>query len=546
LFELRIAMSSSAALTTSSALTPAGTCVGWRPDFAWLPVAADGLTALAYWSVPIALALALRRRRRRALVTWSAAAIPVAAFAAAAGAAHAASAVAFWRPERVLHGAAEAATGLAMVAAAVAFLPLLPRLTSMSSAAALTTANTLLRREVADTRDAQQRAASDRARLEWLFEHLSDALFVVRRSEAGRFVFETANPSFCRLFGRPCDAVEGTGPDLLLQPEAAAELERRFAACLAAGRPLEWDSPGRVGVPAGGSAVGGGGGAHHWHTVLVPLPVGADGAPRLLGSLRDVTELRRLQTDLVEQARRATIAAMCAGLAHEMSQPVNIIALWADRARSGLDPALIRPRRAMDIVSEQTRRLGTLLERMRDLVRDVPEEVEDFSAAPSLAAVVEVAQRAWALEGLAISLEVSTPLPLRGRPSQFEQSVLHLLQNAREAILRRRQAEPDAPARIAVRLSPGAAPGTVAVSVRDTGGGVAASVAPHILDPFVTSKEPGQGTGLGLPIAAGIARGMGGRLSWSNVASGRPDAGAVFSMVFASAANEAAARGRAA
>jgi C4-dicarboxylate-specific signal transduction histidine kinase len=176
----------------------------------------------------------------------------------------------------------------------------------------------------------------------------------------------------------------------------------------------------------------------------------------------------------------------------------------------------------------------------------VPEEVEDFSAAPSLAAVVEVAQRAWALEGLAISLVVSTPLPLRGRPSQFEQAVLHLLQNAREAILRRRQAEPHAPARIAVRLSPGAAPGTVAVSVRDTGGGVAASVAPHILDPFVTSKEPGQGTGLGLPIASGIARGMGGRLSWSNVASGRPDAGAVFRMVFASAANEAAARGRAA
>src|SRR5687767_10073242 len=98
LFELRVAMSSSAALTTSSALTPIGTCVGWRPDFPWLPVAADGLTALAYWSVPIALALALRRRRRRALVPWSAAAIPVAAFAAAAGAAHAASAVAFWRP----------------------------------------------------------------------------------------------------------------------------------------------------------------------------------------------------------------------------------------------------------------------------------------------------------------------------------------------------------------------------------------------------------------------------------------------------------------
>jgi PAS domain S-box-containing protein len=528
-------MSSTATLTYSLAFDPFGACLAWRPDLPWLHVAADGLTALAFWSVPIAFAVALRRRRAP-LGAWSPAAILIAAFAAIAGTAHAASIAELWPPQHLLHGAAKAASALAAVAAALAFLPLLPRLTSVSTAEGLKTANALLRREIADTRDAERRAVSGRAELAKLFEHLSDAIFVVR-SEGGRFVFETVNPSFCRLFERTSTAVEGAGPDRLLDPETAAQLERRFAACLASRRALEWDSPARGVAP----------GAHHWHTVLVPLPDGPDGVPRLLGSLRDVTELRRLQVDLVEQARRATIAAMCAGLAHEMSQPVNIIALWADRARRGLDNGLIRPRRAMDIVSEQTRRLGALLERMRDLVRDVPEEeAEDFSAAPSLAAAVEVARRAWALEGVEISLEVSTPLPLRGRPSHFERAVLHLLQNAREAILRRRQAEPDAPARIAVHLQPGTAPGTAAVCVRDTGGGVPSSVAPHITEPFVTSKEPGQGTGLGLPLVVGIARGMGGRLSWSNVASGKPEAGAVFRLVFASAAIEAPARDRAA
>jgi PAS domain S-box-containing protein len=522
-------MSSPTVLTDTSALPPFGACLAWRPELPWLHIASDGLAALAYWSVPFALAVALRRRRSLA-PPWSRAAILIACLAVAAGAAHAVSILELWRPEHLLHGGAKAATALAAVAAALAFLPLLPRLVALPSAAALTTVNALLKREVADTRDAEKRALSDWARLAGLFEHLSDALFVVR-CEPGRFVFETVNPSFCRLFGRPSRAVEGASPDLLLESEAAAELERRFAACLAAGRPLDWDSP-------AGSAPG----AHHWHTVLVPLPVGADGVPRLLGSLRDVTELRRLQTDLVEQARRATITAMCAGIAHEMSQPVNIIALWADRARRGLDDAQVRPRRAMDIVSEQTRRLGALLERMRDLVRDTPEEVEDFDAAPPLAAAVAVAQRAWALEGLEISLEVSTPLSLCGRTSQFEQAVLHLLSNAREAILRRRQADPDAPARIVVRLEPGAVSGTAVVSVRDTGGGVPTSVAPHILEPFVTSKDPGEGTGLGLPIAAGIARGMGGRVSWSNVASGQPQAGAVFRLVFPAAVAEAAVK----
>ena len=52
----------------------------------------------------------------------------------------------------------------------------------------------------------------------------------------------------------------------------------------------------------------------------------------------------------------------------------------------------------------------------------------------------------------------------------------------------------------------------------------------------MTSKEAGEGTGLGLAIAAGIARGMGGRVSWSNVACGQPQAGAVFRLVFPSTA----------
>ena len=83
------------------------------------------------------------------------------------------------------------------------------------------------------------------------------------------------------------------------------ELLAAFAACLATGQPRDWES----GVP-------GPAGLRHWHTVLVPLPA-EDGEPqRLLGSLRDVTELRRLQADLIEAARRATIGAMCAGVAH--------------------------------------------------------------------------------------------------------------------------------------------------------------------------------------------------------------------------------------
>lgn len=495
------------------ALAPHGVCLLWRPELIWLHVVSDGLIGLAYWSIPIIL-LVIALRRRDLVFPWAFELFAI--FLLACGATHFLGIWTLWNPDYGLQGAVKAVTALVSVATAVAIWPLLPRVLALPSSADIAAANTRLTREVAERREAEHRARSSEARLAGFFEHLGDALFVVRATPAG-YIFETVNPAFCRMFGAERGRIEGAGPAGILAPEAAAELARAFAACLAAGTTRDWDS-----------TTQGPDGARHWHTVLVPLPADADGTRRLLGSLRDVTELRRLQTDLVETARRATIGAMCAGVAHEMSQPVNIISLWAERARTTLDAAAARPRRAMDVVLDQTRRLGALLERMRQLARDTAPDAEPFDAGTAVSAAVEVARRAWALDGIEVTLEAPAETLVRGRPAQLEQAVLHLLENAHDAVLQRRRRDPDAPARITVSIVSEATPGNATIAVRDTGGGVPAAVAPRMLEPFVTTKDPGQGTGLGLPLAVGIVRGMGGRLSWANWAEGRPEAGAVF------------------
>ncbi|MFZ4409659.1 MAG: ATP-binding protein [Paracraurococcus sp.] len=510
-------MPSFAALFDTEALAPHGVCLLWRPELLWLHVVSDALTGLAYWSIPVVLTI-IALRRRDLVYPWAIELFAV--FILACGATHFLGIWTLWHPDYGLQGAVKAVTAAASVVTAIALWPLLPRVLALPSAADLADANHRLVREVGERREAEQRARSSEARLAGFFEHLGDALFVVRADSAG-FVFETVNPAFCSMFAVARDRIEGAGPAALLAPEAAAQLAREFAACRDAGATRRWESA--TMTPEDGT--------RHWHTVLVPLPAEPDGTIRLLGSLRDVTELRRLQTDLVETARRATIGAMCAGVAHEMSQPVNIIGLWADRARTTLDSGMAGPRRAMDVVLDQTRRLGALLERMRDLARDAVPGAEPFDAAPAVTAAVEVARRAWALDRIEVTLEAPAEAPVRGRPAQLEQAVLHLLENARDAVLERRRREPEAPARITVSIAAGATPGSVTIAVRDTGGGVPATIAGRMLEPFVTSKDPGQGTGLGLPLAVGIARGMGGRLAWANWAEGRPEAGAVFRLI---------------
>ena len=103
---------------------------------------------------------------------------------------------------------------------------------------------------------------------------------------------------------------------------------------------------------------------------------------------------------------------------------------------------------------------------MRDLASDAMPDAKPFDAASAVSAAVEVARRAWALDGVEVTVEPHVAAPVRGRPAQLEQAVLHLLENARDAVLQRRRQEPEAPSRIAVSITAGATPGSVTIAVR--------------------------------------------------------------------------------
>jgi C4-dicarboxylate-specific signal transduction histidine kinase len=250
---------------------------------------------------------------------------------------------------------------------------------------------------------------------------------------------------------------------------------------------------------------------------------------RLLGTARDMTATRRLQAGLVQSARMATVGTMCAGLAHETSQPLNAALLWLRHARAALPGAgSDRLRSALAVVESQLRRAGDLVTRIRALAGEEPMDAEQFDAARSAAAAVETAAGQYAPEGIEVTLDrQADPLPVRGVASRLEQAVLQLLSNARDAVLERREQEPAAPARIAVRLH--AEGGCAVIEVRDSGQGVPERLRESIFDPFFTTKEPGRGSGLGLSLATSVARAMGGRIEVRSP----PGGGACFTMTMA-------------
>jgi C4-dicarboxylate-specific signal transduction histidine kinase len=267
-----------------------------------------------------------------------------------------------------------------------------------------------------------------------------------------------------------------------------------------------------------------------WQTVLVPM-VGADGrVERLLGSARDITITRRLQADLLQSARLATVGTMCAGLAHEASQPLNAATLWLRNARAaaeGMQPVaqLGRLHTAFGVVEGQLRRAGDLVARIRALPGDEACATQVFDVGRTAADAVVTAAGQYASEGIEVILHnTPDPLPVRGVPARLEQALLQLLANARDAVLDRQAGEAGRASRISVALREEA--GEAVVEVQDTGAGVPDALRDSIFDPFFTTRDPGRGSGLGLPLAAAVARGMGGRIEQHNA----PEGGAVFTM----------------
>ena len=237
------------------------------------------------------------------------------------------------------------------------------------------------------------------------------------------------------------------------------------------------------------------------------------------------TMLRSTQADLMTTARRATIGTICAGVAHEMSQPVNVISLWVERCRGAAD---LPPRvdRALSVVLDQAGRLGLLLDRIRLLSRQAHGEGSVFDAVAATQAVLAGSNIADEAE-----LHLDLPpgaLPVRGSQQQFNEALSHLACNALDAMREHRRRNPTTAVRLVVEIGTGPEPDMLSIELRDTGGGVPSALGKRIFEPFVTTKGPQEGSGLGLAIAASIAHSMGGRLDYRNLGDAEAPEGAAF------------------
>jgi len=230
----------------------------------------------------------------------------------------------------------------------------------------------------------------------------------------------------------------------------------------------------------------------------------------------DITARRKAEHALAQQRRKiaevsrlTSLGVMAGSLAHEVNNPLAVIALAGEQLeRIQEQPEINRDqlRTCVERIKRHIGRIERIIRSLRTLSQDGSQEtLRPMTLQAIIDDVLEVCQVRFAAKNILLQPPPeSLNVEVECRPTEIAQVLLNLLNNAYDAI----HARDEKWIRIEVENNED----TVALSVVDSGAGVPSEIAGRLMDPFFTTKEPGKGTGLGLSISKRIIESHGGRL----------------------------------
>jgi PAS domain S-box-containing protein len=241
-----------------------------------------------------------------------------------------------------------------------------------------------------------------------------------------------------------------------------------------------------------------------------PVSKSPGGPPKMVGVASDITERKRLESDLLQAQKMELVGKLAGGIAHDFNNLLTIISGYVSMLldKEGNPPASVEALKRVFTASRQATGLVRqllLFSRKRAPKREVIDlntEVEIISG---------MLQRLLG-EMIIVDFEGAPQSPrVSADVGMLEQVLMNLAVNARDAMARG--------GRLSITVGVQAPGGTgppmeappkrgdyACIAVRDTGVGIPAPILPRIFEPFFTTKDEGRGTGLGLATAKDIVK----------------------------------------
>ncbi|MDB2616036.1 PAS domain S-box protein [Luminiphilus sp.] len=240
--------------------------------------------------------------------------------------------------------------------------------------------------------------------------------------------------------------------------------------------------------------------------------------------IQDISARKAQESQLIQSSKLASIGELAAGIAHEINQPLNVIRLAAVNLRNYLTKTSVLD----DKTEDSLVRINTQIGRAANIVRQLllygreADDTENYCD-PSVALEnsAQMIQQTLKVENISLTInDLPEPVTLCCNLTKFEQVVMNLIGNAKDSILDRRRTDDNSALMGNITIALHREVDHLEIKVTDNGMGIPDHLRDSIMEPFVTTKKVGSGTGLGLSVSQGIITAAGGTLQFLDVSDG--------------------------
>ncbi|MBI3900504.1 MAG: PAS domain S-box protein [Gammaproteobacteria bacterium] len=224
--------------------------------------------------------------------------------------------------------------------------------------------------------------------------------------------------------------------------------------------------------------------------------------------VEDLTERQMLEAELAHSERLASIGQIAAGVAHEIGNPLTGIASLAQNLRDESDPAIVQE--SIALIQQQIRRISDIVQLLVTFSHGgVPTDcaLEPVALSACVEEAVRLVRLSRARQQVHCVNHCDPAIVVVGDHPRLVQLFLNLLTNACDA------SSPGDTVEVLAIVEDE----LVRIEVVDRGAGIPEELRERVLEPFFTTKQPGAGTGLGLPLAFNIATDHGGSMTIDSV-----------------------------
>jgi C4-dicarboxylate-specific signal transduction histidine kinase len=206
-------------------------------------------------------------------------------------------------------------------------------------------------------------------------------------------------------------------------------------------------------------------------------------------------EKERLIYGLLKANKTAATGALSASIAHELNQPLGASNLNIQFLKMKLEKGVLNPelgKEILDSLEQDNKRAATIVKSLRSIFTEGESNTQAVQLGDLIASVLEIVKSELKGKNIQIQLRVDDDLVIMVNPSEIEQVILNLLNNAIQALANSGTLQ----RRIAIEaIKKGK---SVQLSVADNGAGVSPEFKPHLFELLSTTKQTGMGLGLWL------------------------------------------------